>query len=85
VIETLMCQCYLSIPHIEAKYDITFKQYFAQEWQALRSYEAEGLVHLNQNSIELSLLGTLFMRNIVMPFDSYLKGKGRESHFSKTI
>jgi len=85
VIETLMCQCYLSIPQIEAKYDITFKQYFAQEWQVLQSYEAEELVHLNQNSIKLSLLGILFMRNIVMPFDGYLKGKSRESHFSKTI
>ena len=84
VIETLMCQCSLSIPAFEEKYEINFKQYFAQEWEAMRIFEKEGLVELHQDRLELSKLGILFMRNVAMPFDRYLKKQTRP-HFSKTV
>lgn len=85
VIETLMCQCQLSIPQIEKEHGISFKTYFAEEWQAMESFVDEGMVELDSDQIRLTPLGTLFMRNVVMPFDRYLKGKSETPHFSKTV
>ncbi|MBF0280042.1 MAG: oxygen-independent coproporphyrinogen III oxidase [SAR324 cluster bacterium] len=84
VIETLMCQCSLSLPAIEEKYELEFKKYFAPEWEAMQTFEEEGLVELFSDRLNLTKLGTLFMRNVAMPFDRYLKQQSRP-HFSKTV
>ena len=85
IIETLMCQCFLPVPEIEEKYQIDFCEYFKDAWEVMRIFEAEGLLELKPEGIELSQLGVLFMRNIVMPFDRYLDENTRILHFSNTI
>ena len=85
VIETMMCHCFLPVPEIEKKYQIVFAEYFKNACQAIQTFEAEGLLELKPEGIELSQLGVLFMRNIVMPFDRYLEKTSQIPHFSKTI
>jgi oxygen-independent coproporphyrinogen-3 oxidase len=84
VIETLMCHCALPVSALEEKYEISFEKYFAREWEAMKAFEEEGLLELHQHSLQLSKLGILFMRNVAMPFDRYLKKQTRP-HFSKTV
>ena len=83
VIETLMCQCFLPIASLEAEHQINFRDYFKDAWAAMEVFEEEGLVELATDQLKLSPLGILFMRNVAMPFDRYLKGG--TPHFSKTV
>ena len=86
VIMELMANFKLDIPRIEKQFGINFKEYFADALQALKEFEEEGLVKLGDKAIEVSETGTLLIRNIVMPFDAYMKkhGEGKKV-FSKTV
>lgn len=83
VIETLMCQCSLPIAALEEEHQINFRDYFKNAWAAMEGFAEEGLVELASDELKLTPLGILFMRNVAMPFDRYLKG--RTPHFSKTV
>jgi len=53
---------------------------------ALKPFEEEGLVAVNDDKITVSTTGTLLIRNIVMPFDAYLqKIPESKRRFSKTV
>lgn len=82
-IETLMCQCHLPISALEEAHQFNFREYFKQEWEAMKLFEKEGLLELQPHQLKLTPLGVLFMRNIAMPFDRYLKSN--TPHFSKTV
>lgn len=56
---------------------------FELEKKRLASFEADGLVTLRGNHVGVTLLGRLFLRNIGMVFDTYLKPEQKK--FSKTI
>ena len=84
VIETLMCHGEISIPDFENRYEINFRKYFNNAWSELEKFELDGLLKLDSKKIDLTPIGTLFTRNIAMPFDRYLKGSTSMS-FSKTI
>ncbi|MEO1210314.1 MAG: oxygen-independent coproporphyrinogen III oxidase [Cyanobacteria bacterium J06638_20] len=76
VIMELMCQFELSKGAIESKYHLSFDQgfdeYFAPERQQLEALEADGLVRLTPNHIEVTPAGRLLVRNIAAVFDTYL-------------
>ena len=60
-----------------------FDTLFSNELKQLAALEADGLVKINPNRIDITPLGRLFLRNIGMIFDAYLKpGQGK---FSKTV
>ena len=84
VIETLMCHRVINLMEFEEIFKIDFKNHFAKEYLELRQFEREGLLEINKNKIELTELGILFIRNLAMPFDRYLKSQSNEN-FSKTI
>lgn len=88
VIMELMCQFELSKDEFEEKYHLSFDQdfdeYFASERWELKKLEADGLIHLSHNHIEVTPAGRLLIRNIAAAFDSYLKQKTM-SNFSKAI
>lgn len=79
VIMELMCQFELSKTAIEEKYHLRFDQdfddYFARERQDLQILEADGLVRLTPNHIEVLPAGRLLIRNIAAVFDTYLQNK----------
>ena len=84
VIETLMCHGEISIPDFETRYEISFSKHFNNAWPELEKFAQDGLVKLDSKKIHLTPVGTLFTRNIAMPFDRYLT-ESSSMNFSKTV
>ncbi|MBX7489954.1 oxygen-independent coproporphyrinogen III oxidase [Helicobacter turcicus] len=86
VIMQLMSNFKLDFHTIETQFNIHFKSYFADAFEALKPLEYAGLIYIDENGIAVSQTGTLLIRNIAMPFDAYLKRLGtNQKVFSKTI
>ena len=87
VITDLMCNAYLDVPEVERECGIGFGEYFASELEALAAGPAaDGLLRMRPEALEVTDLGRLFVRNICMAFDRYLKEKPREKPtFSRTV
>ena len=86
VIMEMMSNFKLNITKIEEEFGIEFGKYFADALIALKPFEEEGLVAVNDDKITVSTTGTLLIRNIVMPFDAYLqKIPESKRRFSKTV
>jgi oxygen-independent coproporphyrinogen-3 oxidase len=88
IIMELMCQFQLSKYDIEEKYhlsfDLDFEEYFAEERYDLRLLEADGLIHLSHDQIQVTPSGRLLIRNIASAFDKYLRTQQTE-RFSKAV
>jgi oxygen-independent coproporphyrinogen III oxidase len=84
VITRLMCHFVLYKEEIESKYGIRFDVLFADALEDLKPLEADGLLELHPERIEVKPLGRLLVRNIAMAFDAYLR-KGDQKRFSRTV
>jgi oxygen-independent coproporphyrinogen III oxidase len=88
IIMELMCQFELSKAAIEEKYHLSFDQdfddYFARERQDLQVLEADGLVRLTPNHIEVLPAGRLLIRNVAAVFDTYLRSRSLRQ-FSQSV
>jgi len=71
LIRRLMCEFRLNVPAIEARYQLSFPERFANELAALRALEDDGLVSVARDTIELTPLGRLFVRNVAVVFDAH--------------
>ena len=71
VIMQIMSSFYLDKSQIEAKYHLDFDSYFAQELIAMRPLIIDGLVQSNYDSIVVTNLGRLLVRNIAFLFDTH--------------
>jgi oxygen-independent coproporphyrinogen-3 oxidase len=86
VISRLLCHRVLSKPEIEAKFGIRFDEYFAEERSGLEGLQADGLIVMSEEEIKATPLGCIFLRNIGMVFDKYLRQpKSEKPVFSKTL
>ena len=87
VITDLMCNSYLDIPEVERDCGISFRDYFGSELETLAAGPAaDGLLRVRADALEVTALGRLFVRNICMAFDRYLKEKPRQQPtFSRTV
>ena len=85
VIMAIMCQGDLQFEAVELAYMIDFKQYFAPELTRLKALEAEGLVEVDDNSIQVTSRGWFFVRGVAMQFDRYLQTDKNRARFSKII
>jgi oxygen-independent coproporphyrinogen-3 oxidase len=85
VISRLLCHCVLHKTEVEAEFGIRFDEYFAGELQNLETFRADGLVHLSPESISVTQLGRIFIRNVGMVFDKYLQQPKNKPVFSKTL
>jgi oxygen-independent coproporphyrinogen-3 oxidase len=84
VITTLMCNLKLEFKHFNEKYNLDFKQFFSTELIQLDElFSDDKFVLISESSISITELGRLFIRNIAMVFDRYLKKDN--SFYSKTI
>ncbi|MCG5073051.1 oxygen-independent coproporphyrinogen III oxidase [Paraburkholderia tagetis] len=84
IITELMCNLELRFDEFEAAYGIRFPAAFAPELERLRTFEADGLVARRSDRLEVLPAGRMFVRNIAMVFDSYLRTQKAE-RFSHTI
>ncbi len=72
-ITRVMCDLGLDKAAFEAAWDIRFDDYFAEALAELPPLAADGFVRMEADAIHVTELGRLFLRNIAMCFDSYLR------------
>ena len=82
----LMCHLEINKRDIEAKFDIDFEDYFADDIRKLNVFIADGLLENDVDKIKIVGSGILIIRNIAMCFDAYLEKMVKEKPvFSKTV
>ncbi len=85
VIMQLICHFRLDFAAIEKKFSIDFKSYFANELNSYQMMINDGLVTIDENSIQVCSKGQLLIRNICMVFDRYMSVDKLSKNFSKLI
>ncbi len=83
VIMQLICHFECQFAAIEHALAINFSDYFADELNALKPMQADGLLTVNADGIQVLPAGRLLIRNICMVFDRYLAQK--QQQFSRVI
>ena len=85
VISRILCHCVLHKSEIEREFRLSFDEYFAAELAALRPLENDGMVALSPDRISVTRLGRIFIRNVGMVFDRYLRIPREKPVFSRTL
>jgi oxygen-independent coproporphyrinogen-3 oxidase len=89
VITQIMCNAHLEKSAVAARFAIDFDRYFETELRELAAPDgliAHGFLILTPETIQLTPLGRLFVRNVAMVFDRYLREKKTEKQvFSRTV
>ncbi len=87
VITNLMCNLHLDKGEVEKRFGIEFDDYFKLELVDLKEPVEHGFLETSENSLDVTSTGRLFIRNVCMIFDQYLRDKDSDDRpvFSKTI
>jgi oxygen-independent coproporphyrinogen-3 oxidase len=90
VITTLMCNGHLDVREVEHRFGVAFADYFAAELAELAapgSPQADGLVDVGTDALDVTPVGRMFVRNVCMVFDRYLRARtgGASPVFSRTV
>lgn len=86
VIMELMSNFKIDIERFNKLFDVDFKSYFADALEALRPFQEDALLTMDEKHIVSSETGTLLIRNIAMPFDAYMhQHAASQKTFSKTV
>ena len=85
IIQELMCNFILDIRALETKWRFNFSNQFRDEIEALQQMQADGLLLLDADTLQVLPAGRLLVRNICMVFDRYQGGNGSQGKFSKVI
>ena len=85
VIQALACQFSVAKESIEIAHLIQFDTYFAEEMEALRALEADGLVELDNDWIQVTARGRLLVRVVCMVFDRYLRQAQQRAAYSRVM
>ncbi len=84
-IHDLLCQSTLDIPSFEQAWGIDFATYFTPDLEQVQTLEHDGLVELNQDSIDITPRGRFLARIIAMCFDLHLRDAKSSAKFSRVI
>lgn len=88
VIHRLMCNFVIDIGEVEKRWDLDFREYFRTDLELLAPHVDEGLAVVEDDQIRATPIGELFVRNLAMCFDRYMREKhaGDEKPvFSRTV
>src|SRR5439155_3880609 len=90
VITQLMCNFHLDVGEVERLFGISFAEAFAAELAELTGADSpagHGLVTVTPAAIEVTPTGRLFVRNVCMVFDRYLRARASSDRpvFSRTV
>jgi oxygen-independent coproporphyrinogen-3 oxidase len=83
IIQDLMCQGKIDIAAIEKRYEIAFRQYFADAWPALSQLESEELITMEEHRIATTSRGRYLLRVVAMCFDRYFQNPTRVDHAAR--
>jgi len=84
-IEEIMCNSRLSFKEFSDRHEVDFHDYFAAEMEALEELQDDGILDRTSDGIQVTAAGTIFVRNVAMVFDAYLKRPNREIQYSRTV
>ncbi len=84
-IRQLMCNFRVDDTTLQARFGKTLAGYFSEELNALAPLEAEGFLRREPDAVQVLPLGRVFVRNICMVFDAYLRRANSERRFSRTV
>lgn len=85
VIQSLLCHGVVMKRELEESFGISFDDYFADALERLAPCADDGLVELLPGEIRATPLGRIFLRNLAMPFDAYLRSATERTVFSRTL
>lgn len=85
IIMQIMCNVSIRYDEFTAETGLDFKELFSGELERLKPMEADRLVLLLNDRLRITDRGRLFLRNIAMVFDGYLKKKTHQISYSKTV
>ncbi|MBP9122332.1 MAG: oxygen-independent coproporphyrinogen III oxidase [Ignavibacteriaceae bacterium] len=85
VITRVMCDFELDFKAFETQYKINFNDYFAHSLNNLKVMEADGLLKITPDKLEVSNKGRLLIRNIAMRFDGFIERKEDQGRYSRTV
>ncbi|TFY96785.1 oxygen-independent coproporphyrinogen III oxidase [Ramlibacter rhizophilus] len=85
VIMALMCQGQVLFESVELAWMLDFRNYFAAELERLAELQAQGLVAVDDNGIQVTPEGWYFVRAVAMVFDRYLQSDRQRAQFSRII
>ena len=85
VITKIMCDFELKFNEVESKFGINFKTYFEKSLIGLEEMIKDNLLKLNNDSIIITEMGRLLIRNIAMNFDGYIERKEETGKYSRTV
>ncbi len=85
VINALMCHFKIDKDLFFITFAHPFDNYFIDENQHIQECIEDGLIQEDNNSLVVTELGKLFIRNVCMGFDWYLRQKNSHKRFSRTV
>ena len=84
VIQHIMCQGYLDFKQLSSQLEVDFNWYFLNELLDLQPLQRDGLINLDNDSLQVTSKGRLLLRHVAMVFDAYLKHASHQ-RFSKAV
>ncbi len=85
IIQSLMCQFKLEAKEFESRFQKSFEKHYAAELSQLQSFFDEKILEGELCSFRVTDLGRVFVRNIAMIFDAYLRFPDQKATYSKTV
>ena len=85
VIHALMGRFELRWEELRSRFGVDGPSRFAAALEALRREEPLGTVEVREEGIFVTPLGRRFVRNLVQPFDAYLRALPEGTAFSRTV
>jgi len=85
VITRLICHFTLNYRDVEQRWGLSFREHFAAEIGRLADMEADDLVRVGEQTMDVLPKGRLLIRNICMVFDAYLSAAQETKRFSRVI
>ncbi|MCC6698583.1 MAG: oxygen-independent coproporphyrinogen III oxidase [Candidatus Hydrogenedentes bacterium] len=85
VIREIMCNFFLDHSELVSRFGVSYDEYFAEEEKTLAALYDDGFVVREDNALRVLPLGQIFVRNIAMVFDAYLKKSQAKQQFSRTV
>jgi oxygen-independent coproporphyrinogen-3 oxidase len=85
VIRRLICTFRLDYDWVREQFGIEPQTHFADAIESLTPFAADGLVDIGKSGIRVLPRGRMFIRNICMPFDAYLRLDEGRQLYSRTV
>lgn len=84
IIQEIMCRFQLDKAAYQAKFGEDLDVAFSEELSELGGFEEDGILERHAGGIRVTPLGRLFVRNVAMVFDAYLRAPARAT-YSQTL